>query len=281
MPGCGNGTLLMTLRRNQSTAAFLGELVHRGRIAARVDRAAHQRDRARRVRVLVGLHQRGRGQHRHRRLAHRDDMGVAAEAMQDADDVVDVVVEIEAALRQRHHARVHPVGDVDVVVGQEGFDRAAQQRGVVARHRRDDQHLGLRPARHVAEHALEVQQLAERALPDGGDVDRRALAADQGGIDVPHRLGVAPRRALEQFHRRSNRLAVGGVRERIERVLEIELRYAGECACRVQRSVAHLVEPIEAVREDRAASSRRSAKFPNCHVGTPARLLRCSIVTVR
>ena len=208
-------------------------------------------------------------------------MGVAAEAMQDADDVVDVVVEIEAALGHRHHARVDPVGDVDVVVGQEGLDRAAQQRGVVARHRRDDQHLGLRPARHVAEHALEMQQLAERPLPDGGDVDRRALAADQGGIDVPLRLGVAPRRALEQFHRRSNRLAVGGVRERIERVLEIELRHAGESARRVQRRVAHLVEPNRGRSRNRTASSRRSAKFPNRHVGTPARLLRRSIVTVR
>ena len=41
----------------------------------------------------------------------------------------------------RHLAGVEPVGDVDVVVGQHVADGAAQQRGVVAGHRRDDQHL--------------------------------------------------------------------------------------------------------------------------------------------
>src|SRR6476660_9735186 len=35
--------------------------------------------------------------------------------------IVDVSVEIEAPVRYRHHASVNPVGDVDVVVGQEGF----------------------------------------------------------------------------------------------------------------------------------------------------------------
>ena len=55
-------------------AALLRQLVDAGRIAARVDRAAHQHDRARRVGIVVGLHQRGRRQHRHRRLAHRDDV---------------------------------------------------------------------------------------------------------------------------------------------------------------------------------------------------------------
>ena len=48
-------------------------------------------------------------------------------------DVVDVVVEVEAALDDRHVAGVGPVGDVDVEVLQEGLHRAAQQGGVVAR----------------------------------------------------------------------------------------------------------------------------------------------------
>ena len=229
-------------------AAIHGKLVHRGGIDARVDRPAHQRDRARRIRIPVGFHQRGGGENRNRRLAHRDDMGVAAEEMQDADDVVDVVVEIEAARGDRHHPRIDPVGDVDVVVGQERLDRAAQQRGVVARHRRDDQHLGLRPPRHVAEHALEMQQPAERPLPDRRDVDRRALAADHDGIDAPVGLAVAARRALEQFGSGSQALAVGRVRKRIERVLEVEPRHVGEGARRLQRSVTGLVQPVKAVR---------------------------------
>ena len=147
-------------------AALLRELVDRVGIDAGVDRAAHQHHGMRHVRILVGLHQRDRRHHRHRRLAHRDHVHVAAEHVQHGDDVVDVVVEIEAAFRQRHHARVAPIGDVDVVIGQEGLHRAAQQRGVVARHRRHDQQFRLRPARRAREGALEMQQPAERPLPD-------------------------------------------------------------------------------------------------------------------
>ena len=83
------------------------------------------------VGIVLGLHARDRREHRHRGLAHRYDVGVAAEQMQDRDQIVDVVVEIEAALRNRHHARVNPLGDVDVVVGQEALDGAAQQRRVM------------------------------------------------------------------------------------------------------------------------------------------------------
>ena len=71
----------------------------------------------------------------------------AAEQTQDLDHVIDIVVEIEEAFGERHHARIGPVGDVDVMSGQEGLDRAAQQGRVMSRHRRDDQQLGLRRAR--------------------------------------------------------------------------------------------------------------------------------------
>ena len=60
-------------------AALLGQRVDRGRIDAGVDRAAHQHHGVRHVGIVVRLHQRDRRQHRHRRLAHRDDMRVAAE----------------------------------------------------------------------------------------------------------------------------------------------------------------------------------------------------------
>ena len=109
-------------------AALFGELVHRGRIDARIDRPAHQHHGSRHIRIVVRLHERDRGHDRHRRLAHRDHMGVAAERVQDRNHVVDVIVEIEAPFRQRHHARIHPVGDVDIVIGQERLDGAAQQR---------------------------------------------------------------------------------------------------------------------------------------------------------
>ncbi len=84
---------------------------------------------------------------------------------QDRDQVIDVVVEIERTLRHRDHARVDPFGEVDVVIWQKAFDRAAQERRVVSRHGRDDEEARLGSARWAIERALEVQQPAERALP--------------------------------------------------------------------------------------------------------------------
>ncbi len=125
-----------------------------------------------------------------------------------------------------------------------------------------------------------MQQPAERPLPHRRDVDGRALAADHHRVEAPLRLAVAPGRALEQLGGRGDTLAVGRVRERIERVLEVEPRDIGQRPRRLERGVARFVQPVEAVREDRPAGGRRAAKFPDCHaVGPPALLLRRSIVT--
>ena len=136
---------------------------------------------------LLGFHHGNRRHHRHRRLAHRDDMHVAAEHVQHLDDVIDIVVEIEAAFGQRHHPRIGPVGDVDLMGRQEGFDRAAQQRRVVAGHRRHDQHARLRAAQRPGQLAIEIQQPAERLFPDRADLDRRADAVDLGVVRGPIR----------------------------------------------------------------------------------------------
>ena len=56
------------------------------------------------------------------------------------------IIETEIALRQRHAAGIEPVGDIDIMFGKHGRDRAAQQGGIMARHRGDDQHLGVGPA---------------------------------------------------------------------------------------------------------------------------------------
>ncbi len=207
-------------------------------------------------------------------------MDVAAEELQHLDHVVDVVVEIEAAGRHRHHARVGPVGDVDVMIGQERFDRAAQQRRVVARHRRDDQHARLRLARRPRDQALEIQQLAERPLPDRMDVHRHAHAGDLDILDAPFRLAVAPRGALEQFAAGRDRFAELGVRERIERILKQQLRRIGHGPNRIERRLPHLVHPVERRRNSRCAFAycgRRAAKFTNRHNMFPKPLLRRSI----
>ena len=249
-------------------ATSLREDVHHRRIHPGIDRAAHQHHGMGDMRVVIGLHARDRGEDRDRRLAHRDDMRVAAEQMQDRDQVVDVIVEIEGALRHRHHPCIGPLGDVDVVIGEEALDRAAQQGRVMPRHRRDDEEARLRPAWRVLEGTLEMQKPTERSLPKHGDVHRDARAADHGGIDIPLRLAISPRRALEQFQARSHGLAEGGIGQRIGGILVEQPCGIGEGAGGIEGRLAHFIEPVGRRRIHRAVGARcgrRAAEFSNRH----------------
>src|SRR5205823_13875595 len=86
-----------------------------------------------------------------------------------------------------------------VVIGPETFDRPAEQRRIVAGHGRHDEQARLRPARRMLEGALEMYELAERALPGGRDMNGDLLATHHGRIDIPLRFAVTARRAFEQF----------------------------------------------------------------------------------
>ena len=249
---------------------LLSEIVHGGRIDAGVDRSAHQDHGCRRVGILVRFHQRDRGQHRHRGLTHRDHMGVAAERMQDRDHVFDVVVEIEPAFRSRHHARVRPIGDVDIVIGQKGFDRAAQQRRKMARHRRDDQKLRLRPLRRMLQRRARNAGRGRTAAPRPCVMLTGTRSPPTSVEEIaPFRLAVTAGRTFEQFAGRGDGLAVGRERQRIDRVLEEQPRRVGHGARRIERRVAHLVEPVERRRQECAAfaawNGRRAAKLTDRH----------------
>ena len=164
-------------------AALLGELVDLGRAASGVDRAAHQGHAGRGVGVAARLHQRGRGKQRHRRLTDADRVDAGAENSQHLAQIVDVVVEVEGADRQRNHPRVRPVGDVDIEIRQKRFDGAAEQSRVVAGHRRDDQELRLiGPIREVGPD--EAKQIAERLGPDDVLEDRMDDAVDLDFVAV-------------------------------------------------------------------------------------------------
>ncbi|MEY9498790.1 hypothetical protein ABIF33_007810 [Bradyrhizobium elkanii] len=117
---------------------------------------------------------------------------------------------------------------------QERLNGTAQQRRIVARHRRDDQHPRLRRAQRTRELAIKVQQAAERLFPDRADLDRRAQPVDLGSGQVPIRLAVAARGALEQLAAGRDRFAELGVRPRIERVLKQDLGGVGHRARRVE-----------------------------------------------
>ena len=102
--------------------------------------------------------------------------------------VVDVVVQVEFAFLQRHEAGVLPVGDVDLVVLEHGAHRVAQQRGVVAGQRRNDQHgrLALEPRQRggIVGEALEAAQLAERLVDFDPLVDGHRRSVDIDGSDA-------------------------------------------------------------------------------------------------
>ena len=102
---------------------------------------------------------------------------------------------------------------------QEGLDRAAQQRGIVARHRGNDQQLGLR-ADTARQHPVEMQKIAEGFVPDHALMYRDLAIADLRGIEIEGRLAVAAGGALEQFTACRHRLAIGRVAQWIGRILE-------------------------------------------------------------
>ena len=93
--------------------------VDRGRRLAGVDRSAHHRQRLRPPRVLVRVHQRGRGKGRDRGLAHREQVRPFAGFLPMARGTRSdnrYNRRGRSSVRQRHQLRVAPVGDVDVVV---------------------------------------------------------------------------------------------------------------------------------------------------------------------
>ena len=184
-PGCGKRHLHDDVVAKPAEIVVVGERVDRGRIDPCVDRPAHQGHRGRQVAVAGGLHQRDRRQHRYRGLAHGHDVDARPQPMMDGDQVVDVVVEVEGPSATGTMRASDPVGDVDVVVGEHGGDGAAQQRGVVAGHRRDDEQLRLAGA--VGQRLGEMQEPAERPLPGDalGRPARRCRRRGHGRCRIP------------------------------------------------------------------------------------------------
>jgi hypothetical protein len=96
----------------------------------------------------------------------------------------------------------------------------------------------------VAAGLLEIDELAERPLPDDALMDSEALAMDEGRGQPEFRLAVAAGRALEKFRGGSHVAAETGMRPRIERVLEIELGRIGGSPKRTQGCVVQFIELV-------------------------------------
>jgi hypothetical protein len=120
----------------------------------------------------------------------------------------------------------------------------------------------------VFEHALEMNEPAERPLPYRRNVNWHALAADEGRGNLPLGPAVPARRALEEFAGGGDGFSVGGEGKRIHRILEEQPRGVGPCPRRIERRKARLVEPVQRRRQQDAAAARRdgrAAELPDRH----------------
>ncbi|MNV28879.1 hypothetical protein D3C71_1200840 [compost metagenome] len=188
------------------------QVVHRSRGFAGVDGAAHHGHRQRRGFATAG-HQGHGCQHGHGGLAHADDMAVAIDALQVADEllhVIHVVVEVELTLGQGDQPGILPVGDVDLVVLEHGAHGVAQQSGVVPRQGRHDQHhrLGLELGQGggVVRETLEAAQFAERLVHLDAFVHRYTDAVHIHRMDLESGLFVVLAQAIQQFVARRHAL---------------------------------------------------------------------------
>ena len=114
-----------------------------------------------------------------------------------ADHHIDEVIEIEPAVDQGHVARVGPVGKVDVVIGQQGFDGAAQQGREMAGKRCDNEERRLVAGCVLAE----VQEVAEWMRGDDLLADRDLPTVDRDLADAEIRPLVRHASVRQQLHR--------------------------------------------------------------------------------
>ena len=231
------------------------------RVLARVDGPGHERHAPRRRGIPILGEERDGREDRNARLAHRDDMHVGSQGLQEPPHEIDVVVQIEPARRERDEAGIDPVGEVEVVIGQEPLDGVAQERCVVARERSDHQHLRVAAARV----ALEVDQIAERRAQADHFPHRDGTAVDPGRLEPEGRLRVAARRPLEKLARRRDRPAEKRSRSGEGGVRPEGLHRRGP---RVDRSNHRAAEAVGTVHGETLAQNcaRRAFVAQDCRV---------------
>ena len=76
-------------------------------------------------------------------LAYRDHMCFRPQNSQKLSQIGDIGIQTECPRFQGHLARILPVGRVHIMMRQESRNRPAQQRRIMPRHRRHQQHFGV------------------------------------------------------------------------------------------------------------------------------------------
>ena len=159
------------------------EIGHLGRGGIRVDRPADQRQRAR-LRLGVFLGQiGGRGQRQRRGLADRDHVDVRPQRAHELDQVERVILDVELARADRNVTRIVPIRHVNVGIGQKTGDGGAQERRIMARHRRHQQDA---PRHRCPALDLEMDERAEGLVDQRLDLDQMVPAIGGGDrADAP------------------------------------------------------------------------------------------------
>ena len=107
-------------------------------------------------------------------------MGAGAHRFEEPDQVLDIFIEAEAAVPHADVARIGPVGDVHVVLGQQDAHGIAQQGREMPGKRRHQQHARLRRGTLLGE--------AEQGAEGGGEylllVHRHRFIAHPGLVDA-------------------------------------------------------------------------------------------------
>ena len=157
---------------------------------------------------------------RNRRLADSHHVHVTLEQAEHVLQRRDIIVEIERAGELRHHPRIDPIRDVDLVIGQQRLDRAAQQRGKVPGHWRHEQDRGIAALLARRQLAAEMDKPAERVAPDDLLAHLHGGAAHGGFGDPKAGLVVAAGGALEHLAGGSGAATDRRMGQRVERIIE-------------------------------------------------------------
>ena len=176
-----------------------GQLVHLGGVDAAVHRAGHQGQAARLGRVVVFRHDGGGRQCRHTRLAHGHQVRAGTNGFGKANHVVDVIVQPKRAVVQAHVPGVVPVGDVDIVVLQQGACSFTQQGGKVTRQGGHQQHRRL-VGQVGGRVFFEAQQGSKRQSQDAFFRDSQLPLPHLHRSDAVSRASVGESQARENVH---------------------------------------------------------------------------------
>ena len=177
----------------------------------------------------------------HAGLAYRQHMGAGSDMLEEADDVGDIIVEPEAAGRQRNVARIRPVGDIDVVIA--AAASATVPRSSVAKWPDSGATTSILGLARV-DVLGEVQELAEGQVEFGCHRHRDVPVSDPAGDDPefgPHMRELEP---SDEFERRGE-LGPEALACAPERRVRESRHAAGRDTQRVEHVVVELIELVE------------------------------------